>query len=108
MSEVPAGWIFADSNVIDWNEMGPGIAMKQLGAANGRMFAMFKFDAGYTGGSHEHGDAEFTYVIDGSIVSNGVLMEAGHAYAAEAGTSHTEFRTDTGATLVSVFAIPGS
>lgn len=108
MSEVPAGWMFADSNAIEWNEMGPGVSMKTLGAANGRLIAMFQFEPGYVGGSHEHGDAEFTYLIDGTLVSNGVLMEAGHAYAAEAGTTHSEFRTDTGATLVSVFAMPGS
>ncbi len=108
MSEVPAGWMFADSNAIEWNEMGPGVSMKQLGVANGRLIAMFKFDPGYAGGTHEHGDAEFTYVIDGSIVSNGVPMGAGHAYAAEAGTTHSEFRSDAGATVVSVFAIPGS
>ena len=107
MSEVPAGWIFADSNVIDWNEMGPGIAMKQLGAANGRMFAMFKFDAGYTGGSHEHGDAEFTYVLDGDLISNGVEMKAGHGYAAEAGTTHTGFESPSGGTVISVFQVPG-
>jgi len=39
-------------------------------------------------------------------VSNGVQMAAGHAYAAEIGTTHSEFRTDSGATLVSVFQIP--
>ena len=106
--ETPAGWIFNDSNAMEWTEMGPGVDMKTLGAANGRLIAMFKFDAGYVGGSHDHVDAEFSYVLEGSMVSNGVPMEAGHAYAAEAGTSHTEFRTDTGATLVSVFAMPGS
>ena len=108
MSDAPEGWIFNDSNAMEWTEMGPGVAMKTLGAANGRLIAMFKFDAGYVGGSHDHVDAEFSYVLEGSMVSNGVPMEAGHAYAAEAGTSHTEFRTDTGATLVSVFAMPGS
>lgn len=30
-------------------------------------------------------------------------MEAGHAYAAEQGTTHDGFLTDTGCTLVSVF-----
>ncbi len=108
MAEIPAGWMFADGNAVEWNEMGPGVAMKTLGAADGRLIAMFRFDAGYVGGTHDHADAEFSYVLDGTLVSNGVLMEAGHAYAAEAGTTHSEFRTDTGATLVSVFAAPGS
>lgn len=101
------GWTFTDSNAIDWQEMGPDIAMKMLGGADGRVIAMFRFDAGYVGGAHDHTDAEMTYVLEGSIVSNGVLMEAGHAYAVGAGTTHSEFRTDTGCTLVSVFPMPG-
>ncbi len=106
MTDMTEGWTFSDQGAMEWQEMGPGIAMKMLGAANGRVMAMFKFDAGYVGGSHEHGDAEFTYLLDGEMVSNGVQMEAGHAYAAQAGTTHSEFRTDTGATLVSVFQMP--
>lgn len=103
----PEGWTFADGEAMDWQQMGPGVAMKMLAGADGRVIAMFKFDAGYEGGAHDHRDAEFTYVLDGSIVSNGVQMEAGHAYAAQAGTTHDEFRTDTGATVVSVFAPAG-
>jgi len=41
-------------------------------------------------------------------VNNGVLMEAGYSYAAEMGTTHSEFRTDGGATLLSVFPVPES
>jgi len=80
--------------------------MKVLGIADGRMLAMFKFAPGYVGGVHEHTDAEFTYVTDGSIVSNGVLMTSGHAYAVGAGTTHSEFRTDDGCTVISVFPSP--
>ena len=106
--DLPAGWIFSDSTAMEWTEMGPGVAMKTLGAANGRVIALFKFEAGYVGAPHDHVDAEFTYLLEGTLTSNGVPMEAGHAYAAEAGTTHTEFGTDTGATLVSVFAMPSS
>lgn len=100
------GWTFTDSGPMDWQNMGPGVDMKMLGGADGRVIAMFQFEAGYVGDVHEHTDAEFTYVLDGSIVSNGVLMEAGHSYAVGAGTTHSEFRTDTGGTVVSVFPMP--
>ncbi len=107
MSEQNAGWTFTDQAAIEWQPLGPGIAMKSMGVADGKIMAMFKFDAGYVGGSHEHVDEpEFTYILEGSIISNGVLMNAGHAYAAQAGTTHDEFRTDTGCTLVSVFPVP--
>jgi len=107
MSSENEGWTFTDAATVDWQPMGEGIAMKALAPAGGRLMAMFKFDAGYVGGTHDHSDAEFTYILEGSIISNGVLMEAGHAYAAEPGTTHSEFRTETGATLVSVFPMPG-
>lgn len=106
MSDLTEGWMFADQETIPWQEMGPQIEMKMLGAADGRVIAMFRFGAGYVGGSHEHGDAEFTYVLEGEIISNGVTMKAGHAYAAQTGTTHEEFRSETGATLVSVFQMP--
>ena len=81
--------------------------MKMLGAADGRVIAIFKFEPGFAGGTHHHDEPEFSYVLDGEIVSNGVAMAAGHAYAAETGTTHSEFRTDNGCTLVSVFKMPG-
>lgn len=100
------GWTFTNEADLDWQPLGEGVAMKMMGVADGRTMTMFKFDAGYAGGTHEHGDAEFTYVLEGSIVSNGVLMEAGHGYAASAGTTHEEFRTEAGATVISVFPVP--
>jgi hypothetical protein len=106
MIETPAGWTFADANAMDWQEMAPGVDMKMMGGADGRVIALFKLAAGYVGGTHEHSDAEFSYVLDGEVVSNGVTMTAGHAYAAQTGTTHDEFRTESGATIVSVFAPP--
>ena len=101
------GWTFADAEAIEWQPMGDKVAMKVLGIAGGKMIAMFRFDAGYVGGTHHHEEPEFTYVLDGDLVSQGVDMAAGHAYAVEAGTDHTEFRSETGCTIVSVFKVPG-
>jgi len=100
------GWMFGDAATMVWQQIGPGVGMKTLGAAGGRLIALFKFDPGYSGAPHDHADAEFSYLLDGDLVSNGVPMAAGHAYAAEAGTTHAEFRTDGGCTLVSVFKAP--
>ena len=108
MSETPAGWTFADSGAMPWQMMGDGIAMKSLAAADGRMIATFQFQPGYVGGVHDHAEPEFSYILEGSLISQGVLMTAGHAYGVEAGTTHDDFRTETGCTLVSVFKVPGS
>lgn len=107
MSNAPAGWTFTDGDAMDWQVLGEGVAMKSLGAADGKMIATFKFDAGYVGGVHHHEEPEFSYILEGSMVSQGVQMEVGHAYAVEAGTTHDDFRTENGCTLVSVFKIPG-
>lgn len=106
MTDALEGWTFTDSTAMEWQPMAEGVAMKVLGAADGKLLAMFQFGAGYVGGTHHHEEPEFSYVLDGSVVSNGVRMEAGHAYAAVAGTTHEEFRTDDGCTLVSVFKAP--
>jgi len=103
----PAGWTFTDGEAMEWQQVGEGVAMKSLGAADGRMIATFKFDAGYVGGTHHHEEPEFSYILEGSLISQGVVMEVGHAYAVEAGTVHDDFRSETGCTLVSVFKVPG-
>lgn len=95
--------MFADSTAMEWQQLADGLAMKMMAAADGKVIAQFKFDAGYEGGKHHHEEPEFTYVLEGSIISNGVEMLAGHAYAAQAGTDHEEFRSETGAVVVSVF-----
>jgi len=97
------GWAFADGEALDWAPIGDGVDIKMLGGADGRAIAMFRFAPGYSGATHHHEEAEFSYVLDGDLVSNGVQMGPGHAYAAQAGTDHTEFRTVDGCTLVSVF-----
>lgn len=102
-----AGWTFADSDAIEWQPMGDKVAMKVLGTAGGKMIAMFRFDAGYVGSSHHHEEPEFTYVLDGDLVSQGIAMSDGHAYAVEAGTDHDDFRSTSGCTIVSVFKVPG-
>jgi hypothetical protein len=100
------GWAFSDAAEMPWQSLGDNIEMKVLGAADAKVIALFRFAAGYAGQPHFHEDAEFSYVLDGDLVSNGVAMTQGHAYAARAGTTHEEFRTANGCTIVSVFKSP--
>jgi hypothetical protein len=102
----PAGWTFTDGGAMDWQPIAEGAGMKVLGIADGKMIATFKFEAGYIGGVHHHEEPEFSYILEGSMMSQGVQMDVGHAYAAQIGTTHDDFRTENGCTLVSVFKIP--
>ncbi|MFK7920066.1 MAG: hypothetical protein AB8G14_18470 [Ilumatobacter sp.] len=97
------GWTFADADAIDWTPVGDKVEMKMLAGAGGKVIALFRFGAGYVGGTHHHEEPEFSYVLEGDVVSNGVAMSTGHAYGVEAGTDHTEFRSEGGCTIVSVF-----
>jgi hypothetical protein len=103
MSFDNTGWTFTDSTSLDWMTVGDKVEMKALGGAGGKAIALFRFAPGYVGKTHHHEEPEFSYVLDGDLVSNGVPMTIGHAYAVVAGTTHEEFRTENGCTIVSVF-----
>jgi quercetin dioxygenase-like cupin family protein len=99
------GWTFGDANEVEWQAISDKVAMKMLGAADGVGIALFRFAEGYEGGTHHHDLAEFGYVLEGSIVANGVTLAAGQGYAAKAGTDHHQGGTD-GAVILSVFKLP--
>lgn len=46
-------------------------------------------------------------MLEGDLIANGVEMQAGHSYAAEAKTKHTGFESPSGSTVISVFQVPG-
>ncbi len=100
------GWAFGNAADMDWQTLSDKVAMRMLGVADGVGIALFKFAEGYEGGTHHHALAEFGYVLEGSVVANGVTLTTGEAYAAEAGTDHHEGGTD-GAVILSVFKLPG-
>jgi quercetin dioxygenase-like cupin family protein len=78
---------------------------KVLGAADGYTIVLVQAEPGYRGSEHEHAHAEFNYVVEGTLRNQGQEMRAGDGYAAAAGSSHTDFATDTGATYIVVFKI---
>ena len=89
---------------VPWGTRGDAKA-KILGSADGYMVAFVQADAGYSGDPHEHGFAEFFYLVDGTVRNQGRAMSAGDGYAAAAGSTHADFATDTGATYIVIFKI---
>jgi quercetin dioxygenase-like cupin family protein len=67
--------------------------------------AYVQADPGYVGDPHEHAAAEFFYLVDGTLRNQGRVMKAGDGYAAAAGSKHSDFTTDTGATYVVIFKL---
>ncbi len=102
----PPRWHIADTNSMEWQLLEGGQMLKFIGAAKGTGFILSKVPAGFKGPVHRHDGLEYLYVIDGSVISNGTLLKAGHGYIAEPGTRHEEFLSASGATFVVVFSFP--
>jgi quercetin dioxygenase-like cupin family protein len=101
------GWDIASADKADWMPWGTSgnARAKMLGSADGYVVMYVDAEPGYTGDPHEHSYAEFFYLISGSIQNQGQMMTAGDGYAAAAGSTHTDFSTETGATYLVIFKI---
>jgi quercetin dioxygenase-like cupin family protein len=102
------GWSIGTADELEWMPWvgSEGAARaKVLGSADGYTAVIVEAQPGYRGSPHEHAHAEFSYVVDGTLRNQGRTMVAGDGYAAAAGSSHTDFATDEGATYVVIFKI---
>jgi uncharacterized protein len=101
-----AGWDIADSAAVAWVPWGEaGARAKVLASADGYLVALVEAEAGYEGTPHEHAHAEVLYVLDGAVRTQGRTLRAGDAYAAAAGSVHTDFAVESAATYLSVFKL---
>ena len=101
------GWDIGRFDSIDWVPWDSGelARAKILAVGDGFHVTLVEAAAGYSGGPHEHIYPEFLYVLDGSLRTQDQVMNAGDAYAASAGSKHTEFSVDDAATYLLVFKI---
>jgi quercetin dioxygenase-like cupin family protein len=102
-----AGWDIhhaADDEWMPWGQHGNARA-KILGVADGYMVTLVEAEAGYVGDPHEHTNAEFFYLVDGTIRNQGQSMKTGDGYAAAAGSTHTDFEAESAATYVVIFKV---
>jgi quercetin dioxygenase-like cupin family protein len=102
------GWDIVRADDAEWMPWGgpAGAARaKVLGSADGYMVMLVEAGPGYRGDAHEHTYPEFNYVIAGTLRNQGQPMSAGDGYAAAAGSTHTDFTTDTGATYIVIFKV---
>ena len=102
------GWDIVRADETDWmpwtGSAGEARA-KILGTADGYTVTLVEAQPGYAGSPHEHSHAEFNYVVEGTLRNQGREMSAGDGYAAAAGSTHTDFSTDTGATYIVIFKL---
>lgn len=101
------GWDIGRFDAVDWVPWGShdNARAKVLASGDGYWLAMVEADAGYEGDPHEHEHAEFLYVLSGRVRTQGREMQAGDAYVAAAGSTHSDFATPDGATYLSIFRL---
>jgi uncharacterized protein len=101
------GWDIGKLDDKEWVPWGSGdkARAKVMAQADGYMVVLVEAQPGYRGDPHVHEHAEFSYVVDGSVRNQGVTFTKGDAYAAAAGSSHTDFESETGATYVVIFKL---
>lgn len=101
------GWDLGRTATLDWTPWGSGgdARAKVLACGDGYHLALVEAQPGYTGDPHEHQHTEMLYVLDGTVRTQGQVLEPGDAYVAAAGSAHTDFATPTGATYLSIFKL---
>lgn len=93
----------ADTEWMPWTGDAGEARAKILGSADGYTVVFVEAQPGYRGSPHTHTHAEFNHIVSGTIRTQGVEMTAGDGYAAAAGSTHTDFETETGASYVVAF-----
>jgi quercetin dioxygenase-like cupin family protein len=94
-----------DTEWMPWTGSAGEARAKILGTADGYTMVLVEAKPGYRGSEHEHAHTEFNYVVDGTLRNQGLEMKAGDGYAAAAGSKHTDFATDSGATYIVIFKL---
>jgi len=96
---------FDDTEWGPWSGLAGEAKAKVLGAGDGYYVALVQAEPGYRGTPHVHDHPEFFYLVDGSVRNQGEDMARGDGYVAAAGSSHTDFATDTGARYIVIFKL---
>jgi mannose-6-phosphate isomerase-like protein (cupin superfamily) len=96
---------FDDTDWGPWSGSAGEAKAKIMGSGDGYHVALVQAEPGYRGSAHVHEHAEFFTLLDGTVRNQGTEMGAGDGYVAAAGSTHTDFGTDTGARYVVVFKI---
>lgn len=107
MNALLAGWQFGrrdEATWVPWGDDGRAQA-RVVAAADGYHLVEVEARAGYRGTPHEHAHAEFTYVLEGTVRSNGELLGAGDGAAAGAGSAHTSFEAVSDARYLTIFRL---
>jgi quercetin dioxygenase-like cupin family protein len=101
------GWDIARAADVAWTPWGDqgNARAKLLSSADGAFVVLVEAEAGYSGTYHEHTSTEFLYVLEGRLRNQGRAMEAGDAFAAAAGSVHSDFEAEVTSRYLTIFRL---
>ena len=105
--ETLTGWNIVRADEAEWSPWGShgNARAKVLGTADGYYVTLVEAEAGYRGDPHEHTNAEFFYLLEGSVRNQGQLISGGDGYAAAAGSRHTDFVVEAPSRYLVIFRL---
>ncbi|MEX0830507.1 MAG: cupin domain-containing protein [Nitrospirales bacterium] len=100
------GFTFVRSQDEGWRAIGPGIRVKLLSfdPTQRRMTVLARMDPHSSFTPHEHTAPEEFYVLEGTCLIGGQLLQVGDYHRAETGTFHHETSTEDGCLMLTMFS----
>lgn len=107
MNQHNPDFIFTCHDELPWtpSKFAPGVAVKNLGKANGRAMQLVRFLPGASFPAHLHTDVEFLFMLEGEVLQNGQRLCVGWSTVAPAGTEDFEFVSPTGCIFLLVYGL---
>ena len=89
---------FVRTATLEWQDIGDGVSVKLVyfDPASSRLTTLMKMEPGSRYGGHVHAQVEEIYVLEGSCICAGRLLQAGDYHRAEASSTHPDTVSDRG------------
>jgi len=94
----PGHFTFIRTDALEWRDIGDGVSVKLVyfDPAGARLTTLMKMAPGSRYGGHVHAQVEEIYVLEGSCICAGRLMQAGDYHRAEASSTHPDTLSEHG------------
>jgi anti-sigma factor ChrR (cupin superfamily) len=94
----PGHFTFVRTDALEWQDIGSGVSVKLVyfDPGGARLTTLMKMAPGSRYGGHVHAQVEEIYVLEGSCVCAGRLMQAGDYHRAEASSIHPDTLSEQG------------
>jgi anti-sigma factor ChrR (cupin superfamily) len=89
---------FVRTATLEWQDIGEGVSVKLIyfDPAGARLTTLMKMGPGSRYGGHVHAQVEEIYVLEGSCICAGRLLQAGDYHRAEASSTHPDTVSEQG------------